>query len=125
MAVKSEKWFNQRNTTWVRLLAFSLVLSCGLFFAAASVSVELGWKPSPSPDVVAYKLYVGSSSGNYDSVITVGSVTNATLSALPQNTTYFVAVTAVDSENFESVPCSEISFTTLPPPNTAPAISIG
>src|SRR5437588_7548455 len=124
MEVNFKRRSNGLSSTWVRLLSFLLVMNWSLFSGLASVSVDLGWKPSPSPDVVAYKLYVGNSSGNYSSVITVSSVTNTTLSQLQENTTYVVAVTALNSANLESVPTPETSFTTPALQNSAPAISM-
>src|SRR5262245_47016346 len=112
-----------RKSTRIRSWACLLTLSWSILSSAASVSVDLGWKPSPSPEVVAYKLYLGTSSGTYDSVVTVGAVTNTTLSQLQENTTYVATVTAVDSAGLESVPASEISFSTPPPPNAAPVVS--
>jgi hypothetical protein len=66
----------------------------------------LTWSASSSPGVTGYRVYYGTSSGNYlqlpGSGISVGSVTTYTLSGLTQGQTYFFAVTAVDSSANES-----------------------
>jgi hypothetical protein len=58
-----------------------------------------------------YHVYFGTSSGNYDSTHQVNATAD-TLYGLTENTTYYIAVTAVNSGAFESLEKPEVSVTT-------------
>ena len=47
-----------------------------------SAQVTLAWDANTEPDVAGYKIYSGTSSGNYDNVIDVGNQTNGTIQNL-------------------------------------------
>jgi hypothetical protein len=65
-------------------------------------SVELAWDPSTSPDVVDYRVYVGSAPGAYFRSSRVGNVTRHTVTDLLPGTTYYFAVTAISRVELES-----------------------
>ena len=74
-------------------------------------TAHLGWNPNPEPDVNNYKLYVGSSSGNYDapgSPKNMGNVTDGFFT-LPNYGTFFFALTAVNTSNQPSGFSNEVS----------------
>jgi len=84
---------------------------------AATGTMTVGWSaPTTSADglkmadLAGYRVYYGTSSGNYTSTIDVpGATTLAyTISGLPTNT-YYVVVKAYDSSNNESSASSEVS----------------
>jgi hypothetical protein len=56
---------------------------------------------TPLTDLAGYKVHMGTSSGNYTTVVDIGNVTTYTVSNLAPGTYYFV-VTAYDSSNIES-----------------------
>jgi hypothetical protein len=86
--------------------------------ALATQSLTLAWNPSSGPNVQGYKIYYGTASHQYDSTVSVGNVTTATIPGLVEGTTYFFAVTAYDISNQESFFSDEAAVTipTNPPP---------
>ena len=94
---------------------FLLLLSLALFVlplpAAHSAPVDLQWDPNPEPELVGYKIYWGTSSGNYTSSIDVGNTTNYTIEGLDEGRTYYFAATAYDGSNNESGYSNQISYT--------------
>ena len=81
------------------------ILFCALLHASAQAnpySLKLAWNASTSPGVTGYRVYYGSSSGNYTNSLTVGNVTTATVSGLTAGVTYYFAVTGTDTTGLES-----------------------
>jgi hypothetical protein len=80
-------------------------------------SVTLNWQASTSPNVIGYKIYRGTTSGepnkNLDSSLVVG--TTYTDTNVQAGQTYFYVVTAVDDKNTESA-CSNEAEATVPAP---------
>src|ERR1043166_6787945 len=89
-----------------------LVLSC-----PSARALKLAWDPSTG--ATGYKLYYGTSSSNYTSVVNAGNSTSNTINGLQIGTTYYFAVSAYNAST-ESAPSSEISYTIT---NAAPTIS--
>jgi fibronectin type III domain protein len=91
------------------VLGFYLALvSCGSDDAPAGASKTLSWTAVPEPSVVGYKLYYGTSSGQYDSQVDVGPDVSYTVNGLTPGTTYYFAVSAYNSGG-ESALSSEVS----------------
>jgi hypothetical protein len=99
-----------------RTIAFGVI---GLLFvgllsqakAQATSSVTLAWNPSLSSGIAGYRLYYGTSNGNYPLILNVGNTTSATLSDLTPGQRYYLVVTAYNTIGFESLPSNQISFT--------------
>lgn len=72
-------------------------------------AIGLTWAANTEPDLAGYKVYVGTQSGVYGPPIAVGNVTAYQLNNLTMNTTYFVAITAVDTSGNESLHSAEVS----------------
>jgi hypothetical protein len=88
-------------------------------------SVTLAWNQSPSANIVGYNIYYGGASGNYTNMVSVGNVTNTTISGLLGGVTYYFAAAAINSSGFKSGYSSQISF--VPPVTTTtnrPLLSI-
>lgn len=92
-------------------------------FSASSTHAQNGlgafvnWIASDSPDVVGYNIYYGTSSRHYTNVIFVGgNTTTMEINGLDADTTYFLAVTTVDSGGNESSFSTETYFATPAPP---------
>jgi hypothetical protein len=100
---------------WILLiylvLAFITVKSCWVAEAQTAVSLTFGWNASPSPNVVGYKIYCGTNSGNYTRVVSVGLVTEAVIGDILPETAYFFCATAVDVFGLESDPTGEVNVT--------------
>jgi hypothetical protein len=73
-------------------------------------SVTLSWDASTTTNVTAYKIYYGTSCGNYTQVVTADAGTQVTISGLVPGTTYYFAATAADSVGLESDYSNEASF---------------
>ena len=64
-------------------------------------SVSLSWSPNTEPDLATYKIYVGSASGNYDKTF-MTTDTAYIVNNLTEGIKYFFAVSAIDSDGYES-----------------------
>lgn len=84
-------------------------LLAGPRFAAAA-AVTLGWNASSSPGTAGYNVYYGTTSGNYTSKLSVGNVTDATISNLTAGVTYYFSATTVDTNGNESTFSNETTF---------------
>jgi Fibronectin type III domain len=92
-------------------LIATLLSGFGFQFSALAVqSATLIWDPSTAPDVAGYKIYYGTISHNYTNIITLGNVTNATVTGLNEGTTYFFAATSYDTSGVESDFSNEASY---------------
>ncbi len=80
------------------------VLITHLFFALPleSGTIEIQWDPPLTGQAVGYRVYYGTSSGNYQWVRDVGTATSATLTDLEDCTMYYWAIKAYDSTGQES-----------------------
>jgi hypothetical protein len=67
-----------------------------------AASVELGWDASSDTTIVGYNVYYGTASGDYTNEVSVGNVTDVTISNLAPGVTYYFAATSVDSQGDES-----------------------
>ncbi len=76
-------------------------------------TAALSWAPSPSADTVGYRVYYGTTRGNYlqarGAGVNAGSATQYTASGLNTGQTYYFAVTAYDAAGNESGFSSEVS----------------
>jgi|GEM_PF-5013308 len=76
-------------------------------------SITLQWAgptayvDATSLTVSGYKIYYGTESGNYTTVLNVGNVTSFTVPNLTANTTYYFVVTVYDAAGVESDPTDE------------------
>jgi hypothetical protein len=77
--------------------------------------VTLTWDPSPSPEVINYRIYWGTNSGSYAYVTNTGLVLTQTV-VLPQPGRWFLAATAVASNGLESVFSNEVVWAPPAPP---------
>jgi hypothetical protein len=75
---------------------------------AAVPYITLEWDASSGPDIAGYKIYYGTSSRNYDTVIDIGNYTSVSIADLEDNETYYFAVTAYNADGDESVYSSEV-----------------
>jgi len=88
-----------------RWLGLSL---CGLFLSSATLAgeVQLSW--SPSGDSSGYKVYRGTSSGGYSSVLDVGNTTTSTVNNLTDCMMWYFATSAYNTAG-ESGLSAEVS----------------
>ena len=101
-------------------LALALVSTLGLPAAiqaadVAAPAVSLTWSPNPEADLAGYKLHFGTSSGNYSTVLDVGRTASAPLPPMILGNTYYVALSAYDTEFREGPLSAELAVTASPP----------
>ncbi len=101
------------------LLSLSLPLQ-SLPGGAYAAQVTLAWDANTDSDLQAYKVYNGTASRTYSCNTNVGKSTTCTISDLTAGTTYYFAVTALDSVGNESGYSSEVRYTV---PISAPPTS--
>lgn len=77
---------------------------------ARAETVTLGWDPSPSPEVVGYRLLYGTESASYRNQVDLGKTLTFTLPNLDSLTRYFFTVTAHDKSGRQSGPSNEIAY---------------
>ncbi len=101
--------------TIAQLLILLVLVICAS--QALAYDVTLTWDPpttnadgTPLTDLAGYKVYYGTSSGNYTTSIDVNNVTTYTVTGL-QPGTYYFAVTAYDTSGNESDYSEEVSTT--------------
>jgi hypothetical protein len=87
-----------------------------VFQTARAADITLSWDPptensdgTPLSDLAGYKIYYGTSSGNYTTVVDVMNATIYTIKNLPEGFTYYFAVTAYDIYGNESEFSNEVS----------------
>lgn len=99
-----------------RLGMIGLIMLClfAVFFVhnqnAYAASVTLAWDPNQESDIAGYKLYYGTSSGNYTSNVNVGNKTQHTLSLPDDGKTYYCSATAYNVAGLESDFSNEITL---------------
>src|SRR5215471_5152946 len=101
--------------------------ACRRFFVAAvqvmlvlnfsleprATTVQLSWTANTDFDLAGYKVYYGTVSHHYDTSIYVDNVTAYALESL-KPTTYYFALTAIDTSGNESQFSNEAVLTLLP-----------
>lgn len=94
-------------------LAFLCVVLAGCVLSHAvhaASSVSLAWDRNTEPDVIGYRLRLGTISGAYTHTIDVANATSATVPNLTEGVTYFFAVVAYNSSLLESAPSNQVSY---------------
>ena len=104
-----------RHVRRILLIALALI-ACDAAVLAADVT--LAWDPNTESDLAGYKVYYGTVSGAYGTVISIGTQTTYTVTGLPAGTFYF-AVTAYNTSGLESGFSNEVSATVSGTPGTS------
>ncbi|MFZ0931981.1 MAG: PKD domain-containing protein [Syntrophobacteraceae bacterium] len=84
--------------SFILALAFVSTLFAQQGYAAQAT---IGWNSDASTTVAGYDVYYGLSTGNYTTTVNAGNNTSATLQNL-SSPTYYIALTAYDSNNDQS-----------------------
>ena len=100
------------------MLVVALLLLAPVTGWSAKVLVQ--WDTNTEPNVVGYKIYLGTQTGAYTFTNDVGAQTWAQAQNLVAGRTYYLAVTAYSTEGLESDFSEEISYT---PPNQVPVLA--
>ncbi len=76
---------------------------------AEGAVIKLAWDPNTESDVAGYKVYYGTSSGNYEKAVDIGKTTEYLISGLTKGQTYYISVTAYDTASNESGFSNEVT----------------
>lgn len=116
----SKNNIHRHQLYWLLVLMFFIATAA---HSGAAAAATLTWDANTETNLVGYRLYYGTSSGNYTASINVGNLTSTTIENLQSGTTYYFAVTAFNSDNLESQPSNEATFTLPPEPADPPAVT--
>lgn len=104
----------------ISLLLTLLILPC----FGQKAKIDITWDPNPEGDLAGYRIYWGPNSRfpvnsliNYTNVSSIGKTNFFTLTGLPDNATYYIAVTAYNINGLESDYSNEIMVTTSSRPS--------
>ena len=67
-----------------------------------AAQATLAWDPNTESNLAGYHIYWGTVSRNYENRATIGTETSYPITGLQEGTTYYIAVTAYDSDGNES-----------------------
>lgn len=87
-----------------------------------AAEVTLSWDKNAESDVAGYKVFSGTSSGNYTNSIDVGNWTTCTISGLQEGKTYYYAAKAYNTAGQESGFSNEVSYS--PPIKTSSTVNV-
>lgn len=104
----------RRGLACVLAVLSSFVLSAASHAAEAPL-VSLAWNANPESNIAGYKVHFGTQTGVYSSVVDVGKTTQTLLPQLTMGETYYVAVSAYNSQGLESPRSTEFSVTAATP----------
>ena len=107
------RFFNWRNWRgkFVYCLTFIMILMCcGVVPESSAATAVVIWTPSTSSDVAGHVVYYGTHPGQYEYEEDCGDVTECELSALDDQTTYYIAVRAYDRSGQMSEYSDEVEF---------------
>jgi hypothetical protein len=76
-------------------------------------SINLTWNANAEPSLGGYKIYYGSTPGNYGAPVVVGKVTSYKLTGLTNDTPYYFAISSLNSVGAESARTAEITATPI------------
>jgi hypothetical protein len=87
------------------------VVWCGLSGVAQAATATLAWDPAPGDGAAGYRLYYGTNSGAYTTIVDTGKSTEHPIKNLLAGKTYYFVVRAYDHTGLISDPSNEVSLT--------------
>mgnify|MGYP006299498725 CR=1 FL=1 len=98
---------NRRKRTGQFVGVILLIVNlCSKIYAG---DVNVTWDPNSEPDLSGYKVYYGTSSRSYSTILDVGNTTEHTITNLTDGVQYYFAVTAYDTALNESGYSEEVN----------------
>lgn len=116
----------ENSTGRLQRTAFSLLQVRNLRATTEGSSLFLAWDPLNSPDLKAYNVYYGTTSGRYIQRKTIGKdLSSVILRNLPLDTKYFLAVRAVSNADEESAFSQEVTIVVGDPDSSSAPLRPG
>jgi hypothetical protein len=120
---------NQNHRTRLGGIAMWRVSFALFFFFLVSTSeaahLDLAWDLNQETDLAGYRVYYGTSSGEYINFVDVGNTSSYRLDNLLEDVTFYVALTAYDVVGNESDYSVEVSGVGINDPPADPVIDLG
>ncbi|MBI4684990.1 MAG: right-handed parallel beta-helix repeat-containing protein [Nitrospirae bacterium] len=98
---------------WTGITICITAVPTGLSSTPGSYAVNLKWNANTEPCIGGYKIYYGTSSGNYTTPKVVGNVTSYKLTSLTNGIKYYIAISSMNTVGVESVKSAEITQTPI------------
>lgn len=99
------------NEILSRIWLVGIVCTAVLVAARApAAQVTLAWTQSDTAGIAGYRVYCGTNSGSFQTVIDVGNKTSATITNLIPGKTYYMAATAISPSGLESAYSGQIAY---------------
>ncbi len=117
------------TTTSIIRKCTAFILVCCIFLFPALVqattnnSLTLQWAPNQESDLAGYRVYHGTTPGNYGNSLDVGKTTFYKFANLEFNKTHYFSVTAYDELGNESSPSVEV-FQPITAPDSLLSVSV-
>ena len=109
------KYFKYKLTFWRGLSHRFLLIGFVLFAVSGNLlaaGLKLAWDaPTNGPAPAGYKVYYGTSSGNYSSSVDAGNATTVTISDVTVGSTYYFASKSYDAAGNQSTYSNEVTAT--------------
>lgn len=101
-----ERWYSGLLAT---ITLAAVIMAIFLWSVADSADIKLAWNPNPETNITGYILSIGTASGVYSSMLSVGPVTRATATGLDPGRVYYFALRAVNSSGLISAYSTEVN----------------
>ena len=100
-----------RYSRSIQTIPLLILVFLGIFVSPvfANSSIQLTWEASPAPDILGYKVHMGTSSGSYPMTNDAGLTQSFLFQNLADGKTYYFIVTAYDQMQNQSVPSEEVN----------------
>jgi chitodextrinase len=95
----------------IQVILLLILVYSGMFVSPAfsNSSIQLTWEASLEPDLMGYKVYMGTSPGSHPTINDTGLTSSHLFQNLPDGKTYYFIVTAYDQGGNVSGPSDEVN----------------
>ena len=100
-----------RYTRIMQTIPLLILFFLGIFGspAFANSSIQLTWEANQDPDLMGYRVYMGTSTGSYPTINEAGLTQSFLFQNLAEGKSYYFTVTAYDQAGNYSGPSEEVS----------------
>ncbi|MCI0562214.1 MAG: DUF6531 domain-containing protein [Nitrososphaera sp.] len=97
-------------SSWAGSTPPTTAVPTGLTAVPRDGGADLNWSANTEADLIGYRIFYGTSSGNLTSITTVGQATSYRLRGLTNGTQYFIAIASINTLGAESAKSLEVVF---------------